>query len=296
MRALLRDSYRTFSRRGGRILGGAIAFYSMMSIAPLLVIAVHVAGVLTTADRARDALVSDLARWIGNDGATTLAAMLARAERSDKGSLSSVLSVGLLLYASTRLFGALQFSLHQIWGVQARSGESIKAKAMGQLRKRSLRFLMVLLVGAVIVGLVVVKTMLAAASDVIGGRLAVSGAWHALEVLTSFAITSALFAAVFRLLPEVVMDTRDVLLGAVVTSLMFSAGTTAVGMWLGHKGIESTWGAAASIVMLLLWVHYSAQIFFFGAAFTEAWARRNGRAITPNDHSVALVAEDEASP
>ncbi len=293
LRDLLRETYRTFSRRGGRILGGAIAFYSMMSIAPLLVIAVHVAGVLTTADRARDALVGDLARWIGNDGASTVTTMLARAHRSDRGPLSSALSALLLVYASTRLFGALQFSLHQMWGVQSRSYEGFRANALGQLRKRSLRFVMVLVVGAVIVGLVVVKTTLAAASDVIGGRLAVSGAWHVLEVLTSFAITTALFAAVFRLLPEVVMATRDVVVGAVVTSFLFSAGATAVGLWLGHKGIESTWGAAASIVMLLLWVHYSAQIFFFGAAFTEAWARRHGRPITPNDHSVALVAGDE---
>lgn len=293
MRALLRDTYRTFSRRGGRVLGGAIAFYSMLSIAPLLVIAVHVAGVLTTADRARDALVSDLARWIGEDGARTIAAMLARAERSDRGSLSSVLSGALLLYAATQLFGALQFSLHQIWGVQTRSFDGIRAKAMGQLRKRSLQFLMVLLVGAVIVGLVVVKATLAAASDVIGGRLAISSAWHVLEVVASFAITTALFAAIFRLLPEVVMDARDVLLGALVTSFMFTAGTTAVGVWLGRKGIESTWGAAASIVMLLLWVHYSAQIFFFGAAFTEARARRRGRPIAPNEHSVPLVAADE---
>jgi len=291
--SLLRDTYRTFARRGGRILGGAIAFYSMLSIAPLLIIAVHLAGVLTTADRARDALVADLSRWIGSDGAATLASMLSRAERSDRGPLSSALSVALLLYASTRLFGALQFSLHQMWGVQARSGHGVRAKALGQLRKRSLRFLMVLLVGAVIVALVALKSTFAAANSVIGGRLNLSGFEHVLEVTLSFGVTTLLFLAVFKLLPEVVMATRDVLVGAVVTSVLFSIGTTAVALWLGRKGIESTWGAAASIVMLLLWVHYSAQIFFFGAAFTDAWARRQGRPIEPNEHSVALVASDD---
>ncbi len=294
-RGLLGDTFQTFSRRGGRILGGAIAFYSMLSIAPMLIIAVHVAGMLTTADRARDALVTDLARWIGADGAATIAGMLARAQRSHRGPLSSGLSIALLVYASTRLFGALQFSLHQMWGVQARSGKGVKAKALGQLRKRSLRFFMVLLVGAVIVALVAIKTTLAAASAVIGGKLDVSGADRVIELFVSFGITTALFVAIFRLLPEVVMETRDVVTGAVVTSVLFSLGTTAVGIWLGRRGIESTWGAATSIVMLLLWVHYSAQIFFLGAAFTEAWARRKGRPIAPNEHSVALVADEEAS-
>src|SRR5687768_17563433 len=103
MSGLLRDTYRTFARRGGRILGGAIAFYSMLSIAPMLIIAVHIAGVLTTADKAGDALVADLSRWIGADGAGTVAAMLARAQRSTRGPLSSAFSIPLLVCASARL-------------------------------------------------------------------------------------------------------------------------------------------------------------------------------------------------
>jgi membrane protein len=293
-RGLLSDTYRTFSRRGGRILGGAIAFYSMLSIAPMLIIAVHVAGMLTTANRAREALVADLSRWIGPDGADTIAAMLVRAQRSGRGPLSGALGIALLVYASTRLFGALQFSLHQMWGVQSRSGRGVKAKALGQLRKRSLRFVMVIFVGVVIDALVAVKATLAAASGVIGGKLDVSGFERVVELLVSFGVTTVLFVAIFRLLPEVVMETRDVLLGAFVTSLLFSLGTTAVGVWLGRRGIESSWGAATSIVMLLLWVHYSAQIFFLGAAFTEAWARRSGRPIAPNEYSVALVADEDA--
>jgi membrane protein len=289
MRSLLRETVRTFTHRGGRILGGAIAFYSLLSIAPLLVIAIYVAGALTSAERANAALTENLSRWIGPDGAQTLASLLARADTSRTGPLSSVLSALLLVYASSRLFGALQFSLHQMWGVQAKGGRGVKGFATTQLRKRSLRFMMVLIVGAMLFVLVVLKTALAAASDASAGRLAVSRVWQGVEVLGSFAITAVLFIAIFRMLPEVRMDIRDALVGAVVTALLFSVGSAAVGYWLGRKGIESSWGAATSIVMLMLWVHYSAQIFFLGTAFTAAWAKRKGRPILPNDYAVALV-------
>lgn len=294
MRAVLSDTYRIFSRRGGRILGGAIAFYSLLSIAPLLLIAIHTAGVLTTEARARDALSSDLARWIGEGGARTLTAMLARAEGSRTFSIGSALSVALLVYASTRLFAALEFALHQMWGVQRKSGKGLKGKAAAQVRKRGLRFLMVLLCGGVLCALVALKTTLAAASDVIGGRLHVNALWHALELASSFVVTAALFLAIFRVLPEVKIAGQDVLVGAGVTAVLFTLGSSAIGVYIGRKGMDSTWGAAGSIVMLMLWVHYSAQIFFLGAAFTAARARAGGRPIEPNEHSVAVTVDEDS--
>jgi len=292
MRALLKETFGTFSRRGGRVLGGAIAFYSLLSITPLLWIAVHVAGVLTSADRAANVLSADLTRWIGPNGANTVASMLAHAEARRGGPLKSALGVLFLAYASSRLFGALEYALNHLWGVQPRSGGGLRGLARSQLRRRSARFAMVLLVGALLVAMVLGKAVLAAAGEVVGGRLPVGPALHLLEALGSLLVTIGLFFAVFRVLPEVRIHFRDALLGAVVTALAFTAGSTAVGLYIGRKGIESAWGAAGSIVALLLWVHYSAQIFFLGAAFTFVWARREGRAIVPNEHSVAVVVDD----
>jgi membrane protein len=291
MREVLRETLRTFSRRGGRVLGGAIAFYSLMSIAPMLVIAIHIAGVLTTESRARDALSHDLARWIGPSGAHTIASMLTRTSEH-RLSLGSVLSVALLIYASTRLFGALEFSLHQMWGVQYRSTKGISGLARSQLRKRSYRFAMVLIVGVILVALVIFKSFVAATSDVIGGRFNVGPLFHLFELAMSFAITTGLFYAVFRVLPDVRIANGDLALGALITALLFTLGSSAIGLYIGHKGIESTWGAAGSIVMLMLWVHYSAQIFFLGVAFTGAHAAARGRPIQPNEHTIAVRAEE----
>ena len=291
MREVLRETLRTFSRRGGRVLGGAIAFYSLMSIAPMLVIALHLAGVLTTESRAKEALAHDLSRWIGDNGANTITSMLSRSQRHHL-SIGSVLSLALLIYASTRLFGALEFSLHQMWGVQYRSTKGIRGLAHSQLRKRSYRFVMVLIVGVILVALVIFKSFVAATSEAIGGRFNAGPAFHVLELVTSFAITTGLFYAVFRVLPDVRIATPDVALGALVTAVLFTLGSSAIGLYIGHKGIESTWGAAGSIVMLMLWVHYSAQIFFLGVAFTGAHARARGRPITPNEHTIAVIVEE----
>ncbi len=288
---LVRETLHAFSSRGGRLLGGAIAFYALLSVAPMLLIAVHLAGVLTGREAARAALVADLARWIGRDGAHTLAEILDRAEHAPSGALSTVLGAVLLAYASTRLFSALEYALHHMWDVQAKTGRGLKGKAWKQLRKRALGFAMVLLVGATLVLLVAIKTTLAAVGKLL--PIEIPFAWHAVEALASFAIATGLFAAVFRILPDVRMAARDLLVGALATAAMFSVGTTLIGLWIGRKGVASTWGAAGSMVMLLLWVHYCAQIFFLGASFTGVWARRRGRRIEPNEHAVRVLVEHD---
>lgn len=288
---VVRDTLHAFSTRGGRLLGGAIAFYALLSVAPMLLIAIQVAGMLTGRETARAALVSDLGRWIGRDGARTIAQLLDRAEHAPTGALSSVLGALLLVYASTRLFSALEYALHHMWDVQSKPGRGLKGKAWKQLRKRGLGFAMVLLVGVILVLLVFVKATLAAVTKLL--PIQIPFAWHALEALASFVIATGLFAAVFRILPDVRIANRDVLVGALVTAALFSVGTALIGLYIGRKGVASTWGAAGSIVVLLLWVHYCAQIFFLGVSFTGVWARRRGRRIEPNEHTVRVLVEHE---
>jgi membrane protein len=279
---LLRETFRDFSRHGGRVLSGSIAFYALLSFVPMVLVALAIAGALVDEEAARGALVHDLSRWVGEEGGRTLAALLRRPPIGFR--LASVPSVLLALYASTRLFGALVYAIHQMWGVRAKSGGGIRGIAKKQLRKRALSFAMVLMVGVVLVALVVAKTTLAAMTK----HLHWSHGVQLIEILSSFAITAALFAALFRVLPDVLMATRDLVVGAVVTAVLFSLGANLIAVYVGRKAIGSTFGAAGSVVLLLLWVHYSAQIFFLGVSFTAVWARARGRPIEPNEHTVRV--------
>jgi membrane protein len=289
MRDLARETGRSFSRHGGRLLGGAIAFSALLSVAPLLVIALHVAGVAVREETARAAVTRELATWIGDDGARTLGALLDDARARTEAGWSSALSALVLVYASTRLFGQLKRALDHMWDVQPKSGEGLRGKAMKQLRKRALSFLMVVFVGLTILALVVIKAAISAMTDALG----VPFAWHALDTGVSLATMTLLFAVVFKVLPDVELAWRDAWAGAIVTAILFSAGTLVIGLYLGHKALGSMYGAAGSIVMLLLWVHYSAQMFFVGVAFTAERARLHGRPIGPNGDARRIVVEGD---
>jgi membrane protein len=204
-------------------------------------------------------------------------------QASDGG--TSLLSAGVLAYASTRLFSQLKRALDQMWDIETRSGEGLRGKAWKQLRKRALAFVMVLFVGVMIVLLVALKAVLAAATTAIGGPLA-GAAWQMGEIVLSLATTTLLFAMVFKVMPDAHLAWRDAWAGAFVTAVLFSIGAVLIGLYVGHKGLASTYGAAASIVMLLLWVHYSAQVFFVGAAFTAVLAEKRGRPISPTENAI----------
>ncbi|MBK7398890.1 MAG: YihY/virulence factor BrkB family protein [Myxococcales bacterium] len=293
---LLGDVYSRFSNKGGTLLGGAIAFYSLLSIAPVLVIAIHVASLLASEAIVRHTLTEDLARWVGRDGADTIAGLLDTALRSSSGPLSSVLSIVVLVYASTQLFDQLQYAINHVWGVQSRSGESFRKKALWELRRRSVAFGMVVLVGVGLLGMVILKAIMSAVSNAVGNVLHVTLQQQALENGLSFLVATTLFATIFKLVPEVHVRWRDVWLGSAFTATLFSIGAGLLGMYLGRKGVRSSWGAAGSLVALLLWVHYSAQMFFFGAAFTAEWAKRRGRPIEPNEYSHRVTVVDDDGP
>lgn len=283
---LLRETFRDFSRHGGRVLSGSIAFYALLSFVPLVLVALAIAGALVDEEAARGALVHDLSRWVGEDGGRTIATLLRRPDVGFR--IASVPSIVLAVYASTRLFGALVYAIHQMWGVRARSGGGLKGMAQKQLRKRALSFAMVILVGVVLVALVIAKTTFAAMTK----HLHWSHGAEVLEILGSLVITILVFAALFRVLPDVVIATRDLIVGATVTALLFSLGANLIAVYVGRKAIGSTFGAAGSVVLLLLWVHYSAQIFFLGVSFTAVWARSRGRPIAPNDHTTRVISDE----
>ncbi|MBX3270984.1 MAG: YihY/virulence factor BrkB family protein [Sandaracinaceae bacterium] len=287
MLATLRDTYRCFSTHGGRVLGAATAFYALLSVAPMLLIAIAIADALTAEPHARGEVVRDVSRWVGESGGRVLGELLDGLAQSHHGPVAGIVGGALLLYASQRLFSQMRFALNQMWGVREVSGGGLKATAMKQLRKRAAALAMVVLVVLVVVSTVLAKTSLMAARGALVPR--VSGIWQGVELVTSFVALVVLVVAIYKVLPSALISWRDAAVGAIVTAVLFTAGAYAVSWYVGVKSGGSAYGAAGSLVALLLWVSYTAQVFFFGAAFARVQAERHGHGITPAAGAVRVV-------
>jgi membrane protein len=273
------------------MLASAVAFSSLLSIAPLLFIALGVASVAIGDDVGRASVHADLARWIGEESAETILGLLDHARIHGQTVLKTVLGSIVLVYASTRLFSQMKRALNHMWDVHAKSGRGFGGKVWKQLRKRGLALLLVGFVGVLIAAVVIVKAVLAASTHRLGdgaARVIIHGG----ETVISLATTTLMFAALFKLLPDAKLQWRDAWRGALVTAVLFSIGTTLIGAYLGHKTLAVMYGPGGSLVLLLLWVQYSAQVFFLGAAVTGELARRRGHAIEPNERGVHVLIEE----
>jgi membrane protein len=290
LRETLRETVRIFSRHDGRMLAGATAYFALISVAPLLVIALVVAGALVDEHAAQREVFRGLALWIGPEGARAVRSMVANARASESGAEVTALSVAVIVWGATRLFSHLQRALDHLWGVRQREHAALRARALGQVRRRLMAFAMVLFCGAAVVSSLAFRTAIVAAERLLGmGGLA---RWHLLDHALTLGAVSALFALIFRALPHVRITWRDALLGSAVTTTLFALGRFAVTAYLGRKGLGSAFGAAGSVVLLLLWTYYSSQIFFLGAAFIAARRRVLGRPLEPTPDAVALREED----
>lgn len=274
-------------------MSGAVAYFALLSVTPLLIVAIVVAGAVTNEQAARDQMFRGLSVYVGAQGAATIASLLDNVRAHRTSPLATLLGASVLVYGSTRLFTQMQRALNMLWGVQARTGKDLRGKAWKQLRKRGLAFFMVLACGAFLVASILVRTVLTAAGDFPGVQLAAQ--WHVVDHAVSFGVLAGLFTVLFKLLPDVRIAWRDCAAGGLVTTILFTFGKTLVGLYLGHKGLDSLFGAAGSVVMLVLWAYYSAQVFFFGASLTVTWAELRGRPVVPTDHAVLLPpVEDDA--
>lgn len=288
---IVRESVRSFTSHGGRVLGAATAFYALLSVAPMVLMSVWVTSFVVDEARARADLVDDAALWIGDDGAALLGEVLDNLGDSASGPLAATVSVVTLLWAATRLFAQLRYSLNHLWGVREVSEKGLTKKAVRQARRRLTALVMVLVVVGVLVTTVLSKVALGATEAYLGFELHTR--WRLLELGGSFLVITVLFAAVFKVLPAARLGWRDAWVGAVVTAVLFSLGAVAVGWYLGVKGTRSTYGAAGSLVAVLLWVNYSAQAFFLGASFTRVFAERHGGGLPLDEGAVRIVEERE---
>lgn len=273
---LFKATFKEFGEDKAPRLGAALAYYTIFSIAPLLLIAVAIAGLAFGHEAAMGKISAQLDNVMGPATAKALEEMVQNAAKPKSGTIATILGVITLLLGASGVFGQLKDAMNTIWNVEAKRRPGI----MGFVKDRFLSMTMVFGVGF----LLLVTLVLDAAISGMGGYLApmVPGgeaAMHAIQLVVSFALVTVLFAMIFRFLPDANVAWRDVWLGAAFTSFLFVIGKFGLGLYLGKSAAGSAYGAAGSLVILLLWVYYSAQILFFGAEFTQVYARTSGSKI-----------------
>jgi membrane protein len=271
---LVKASVSAWSQDYAPSMGAAIAYYTLFSIAPLLVIVIAIAGLVFGAEAAQHAIVAQLEGLIGREGAIAVQGLLKSASEPTRGVISTAVGAITLVIGATTVFAELQSALDRIWEVPAaRKTGGI----LSLLRKRLLSLGMVLVLGLLMLVSLVLSAALAALGEWWGGFF---GEWELLlqfiNSALSFAVITGLFAAIYRIMPRADIAWRDVWVGAVVTALLFTIGRTLIGLYLGKSAVTSGFGAAGSMVVLLIWVYYSAQIFLLGAEFTWVYAHERG--------------------
>ncbi len=272
---LLMASAQQWSDHRASSKGAALALYVVFSLAPMLILVIAVAGAFFGEDAVRSELVDQLRDLMGDRGAEVIQIVLASAHESGSGLIATLFSVGVLIFSATTAFAELKESLDELWDVRGQK----KSGLPGMVRNRLLSFGLVLVLALFLLISLTVNAALAAAHHYYGELWANSAFATVADMLStvfSFAVVSALFAVIYKLLPNVTIPWRDVLPGAIVTAALFVLGKWGIGLYLGSGKVASAYGAAGSVVALLLWIYYSAQIFFFGAIFTRQYARHLG--------------------
>ena len=276
---------------------GSLAFYTLFSLAPVVIIAVSVIGVVLGEQAAQGQIVAQLQDVMGHDAATAVEQAVARSRIQESGILPTLLGVAALLVGATTVFAQMQLSLNAIWGVAARPTRnslftlvktrllSLKLKGMG-LDSVLLAIGFVLLV-SLLLGVVLRAVLHFTHRFVPSVAALLSGG----EALVSLLAVALLFGAIFKVLPDVVLRWRDVVVGALATALLFSVGRYAIAAYLAYTATASTYGAAGAVVLILLWVYYSSLILLFGAAFTRTQLLARGRVVVPRNTAVRVRRE-----
>ncbi|BAZ30200.1 putative ribonuclease BN [Cylindrospermum sp. NIES-4074] len=282
---LLQETFKEWSDDKASRLAAALAYYTIFSIAPLLIIIIAVVGSVFGEEAARGEIVRQIQGLVGRDGAEFIELAIKNASQPQTGRIASIISIFFLLLGATGVFAELQDSLNTIWEVRTKPERG----ALNVIRQRFLSFAMVLGIGFLLLVSLVVSAALTALITYFNNVLpGIDSIWQIINFLLSFAITTLLFALIFKVLPDAKIAWSDVLIGAVITSLLFSIGKFLLGQYLGNNSFGSAYGAAGSLVVILAWIYYAAQILFFGAEFTQVYARRYGTRIVPTHRAMPL--------
>jgi membrane protein len=283
---LLKATFAEYNEDKVPLLAAALAYYTVFSLAPLLLIVIAIAGSVFGEEAARGEIVGQIQGLVGQEGAQVIQDMLQNTQKPNSGgTFATIFGIVTLLFGATGVFGQLQDALNIIWDVQPEPGRGVK----NFIQTRVLSFAMVLVIGFLLLVSLVISAMLAGLSNffgdmfpgfILGGQI--------LNVLISFGTITLLFASIYKFLPDVHVPWRNLWVGAAVTALLFTIGKSLIGLYLGNSSVGSTYGAAGSLVVILLWVFYSAQILLLGAEFTQVYSKFQGSPIRPAKHAVRI--------
>lgn len=257
--------------------GAALAYYTAFSIAPLLIIALSIVGLVYKGNSL--AYIHDqIGNFVGQNAADAITGAIQSVRASEHGRMANIISVVVLLIGASSVFAQLQVTLNRIWSVEPKPGHFWK----DLFKQRLISFAMILGISFLMLVSLIVSAVLAAMTGYFEHMLPGAALlWHVLDAAVSFAVVVLLFGAIFKIVPDVHIDWEDVWTGAVVTAALFVAGEAAIGFYLGRSGLGSAYGAAGSVLILLAWVYYSSQILFFGAEFTKLYAQDRRGTVRP---------------
>jgi membrane protein len=264
-------------------LGASLAYFTLFAIAPILLVATSIAGMVFGPAAVRGEIVGQLDHLVGREGALAVQGLLEAAARRPSGFLPTMIGAVTFLVASTGAFLELQVAFNTIWRVKPRPSGHLYAFVMDRVRS----FGLVVAIGfLLLVSLSVTAALAALNAWLFNVSPGDAYLWNVVNTLVSIVVTTGLFALLFRFLPDVRLRWRDVTTGALVTAVLFTLGQQVIGLYLGRSSIAASYGAAGSMMVLLLWVYYSCQILLFGAEFTRVWAVRHGVKVKPEEFAV----------
>ncbi len=269
---LLRESVLAFIDDGALSKGAAISYYTVTSLAPILIIVISIAGLFFGEEAARGALQSELGSMMGHDGAQVLQDIIKHAASPKAGTIAGIIGLVTLLITASGTFGEIQSALNQIWRADP-TGTTLTRLVRARIASLGL----VATLGFLLLVSLVASAAITGLSTEIDNVLPFAAIFaRAISLLLSFVLVALMFAAIYKALPDRHLEWRDVLVGAAVTSLLFTVGKFAIGLYLGSSSMSSSYGAAGGLIVMFVWVYYTAQIFLLGAEFTKAYASNFG--------------------
>lgn len=280
--SLLRETFRQWDAHRVPKMGAALSFYTVFSLAPLAIVVLSLVSLVVERNAARAEIVGQFRSFVGSQGAEIMEMILAKTAEESTGILGTVIGFVVLLVGASGVFGELQDSLNQIWGVSSK-----RHPVFTLVKERVFSFAMVFVMGFLMLVSFLFSAAIAAAGGYLHARFpGLDGPWAWGNDVISLVVVALLFALIFRVVPDVSISWKDVWLGSLIAAILFELGKFVLSFYFGRSALASHYGAAGSLVIILVWVYYSAQILFFGAAFTRVYAQRHGS--HRNDEAVEI--------
>lgn len=270
---LLKETITEWNEDKAPMLAAALAFYTILSLSPLLVIVIAIAGLIFGESAAQEELIGQIRDFMGTEMANSIQGFIQRSSKPSGNIIAMIIGIVTLVLGSSLVFKQMKDALNVIWNVPANVSRGVK----GMVLDRLIAFLMVVGAGLLLLLSLLANAILTGLSASLNEAIPESvNVWQYVNGIISLGLITVIFAIIFKVLPDVRVRWRDVWVGAAVTSVLFNISKFLIGLYLGHSSLSSTYGAAGSLVLILLWVYYAAQIFLFGAEFTQVYTRKSG--------------------